>query len=225
MYAGPVTPTATSRARWARGLAVAAVTAPVVIAAQLLTVGAAPSLRASLLVSLVVALVACAAPARTARGVAGVAGVAQLAGHAVLTVTASAQQAPSGCLSVVGRGADLGVRFALVHDSACPPGALAAGPALTAVVAAVVAATVVLLGHALLAALTGVLVAVAAAGLDAVRRLADAVLPELAVLAGVRVVPVSPPAPASPEPPTLTDRWRPCTTLRRGPPAAPPATA
>jgi hypothetical protein len=223
MYAEQVAGTMRT-ARWARGVAVAAVTAPGVLTAQLLIAHTAASLRAVIVVSAVVALVACAVPTRTAHGAAAMAALAQLAGHAALAASAPAQQARSGCLSVVGRGADLGVRYALSHDVACPPGALPAGPALTAVVAAVAAATIVLLGHALLATITGVLVAMTAAGLDVVRRLAEAVLPTFAELAGVLAVPARVPAPL-PEPPVLRDRWQSDGVLRRGPPVPLPASA
>jgi hypothetical protein len=222
MYADPVAG-ATRDARWARGAAVAAVTAPGVLTAQLLTAHAAASPTATLVVSAVVALVACALPPRTPHATAALAALAQLAGHAVLAVmTATGQQARSGCLSVVGRGADLGVRYALVHDPSCPPGTLRAGPALAAVVAALAAAALVLLGHAVLAGLTGVLVAAAAAGLDVVRRLAAAVLPVPGALVGVRAVPATIRAPQLPEPPVLTARWQPGTALRRGPPVRQP---
>jgi hypothetical protein len=99
-----------------------------------------------------------------------------------------------------------------------------AGPALAAVIAAVAAAAVVLLGHAVLATLTGVLVAVTAAGLDVVRRLAAAALPMVAELAGVLTVPAKVPAPL-PEPPALRERWQPGDALRRGPPVGRPAPA
>jgi hypothetical protein len=151
-------------------------------------------------------------------GTAGVAAAAQLAGHLVLALAAPQAESRRGCLSVVGRGADLGARYALVHADACPPGTLSAGPALTAVVAAVAAAALVLLGHALLAALTGVLVAALAAGLELVRRLAEAVLPASALLRGVRVVAAGRPAPPLPEPVALVDRWQPGRLPRRGPP-------
>jgi hypothetical protein len=210
---------ATRFARWARGVAVAAVTAPGVLTAQLLITHAVPSLRSVLVVSVVVALVACAVPTRTVAGTATLAAAAQLTGHAVLAVTTPAQQASSGCLSVVGRGADLSVQYALAHGSACPPGTLPAGPALTAVLAAVAAAVVVLLGHAALAALTGVLIAAAAGGLDVVRRLAATVLPPLPGLVGVRLVPMTLAAAPLPEPPVLTASWQPASALLRGPPA------
>lgn len=194
-------------------------TTPGVLAAQALVTQAAPALRTALIVSVVVALVACAVPARTPARTAALAATAQLAGHAILQVTTPAQHASSGCLSVVGRGADLGVRYALAHDSACPPGTVPTGPTIAAVLAAVAAAVVVLLGHAVLATLTGVLIEAATSGLGVVRRLAAAVLPSLAGLVGVRVVPVTLPAPPLPEPPVLSNRWQPASAVVRGPPA------
>jgi hypothetical protein len=201
-----------------RGLAVAVVTVPGVLLAQLLVTGNPPALRSALVVAAVTYALARAVPTRTVAGTAGVAAVAQVAGHLVLALTAPQAQARQGCLSVVGHGADLGVRYALVHGDACPPGTLSAGPAPAAVVAAVAAAALVLLGHALLAALTGVLVAALAAGLELVRRLADAVLPTLVRLRGVQVVPAGRPVPPLPQPLALTDRWQPGRLPRRGPP-------
>jgi hypothetical protein len=222
MYAGRVTTTGCDT-RWARGLAVAVVTVPGVFLAQLLVAGNAPTLPSAVVVAAVVTVVTCAVPTRTVAGTAGVAAGAQLAGHLVLALAAPQAQTRQGCLSVVGRGADLGVRYALVHGDACPPGTVSAAPALTAVVAAVAAAALVLLGHALLAALTGVLVAALAAGLDLVRRLADAVLPATALLRGVQVTPTGRPSPPLPEPLALSDRWQPGRLPRRGPPPAPAA--
>ncbi len=220
MYPGRVTATTRGNARWARGLAVALVTAPGVLLAQFVVTDTLPSWRAALIVCAIVAAVACAVPTRGALGTAAVAAAAQLAGHVALALTAPQSDARQGCLSVVGRGADLGVRYALVHGDACPPGALSAAPALAAVVSAVAGALVVLLGHALLAGLTGVLVATLTAGVELVRRLADAVRPVLTLLVGVRLVPPASPAPPLAEPPVLTDRWHPDRAFRRGPPPA-----
>lgn len=206
--------------RWARGLAVALVTAPGVLLAQLVVSGTVPGPGPAAVVCVVVAAVACIVPTRTAPGTAVVAAGAQLAGHVVLALGAPQPQARGGCLSVVGHGADLGVRYALVRQDACPPGSVAAAPALTAVVAAVAAAALVLLAAALLAAVTGVLVAALAAGIELVRRLAGAVLPALALLLGVRPVATPREAPPLPEPLLPTDRWTPGRVLRRGPPVA-----
>jgi hypothetical protein len=209
--------------RWARGSAIAVLTAPGVLVAHLLTTGAAPAAVPALVVGVVVTLVACLLPAGGAGSTAAVAGLAQLAGHGVLALTVRGDAPGGGCLSVVGNGAETGVRFALAQRAgACPPGAVPAGPALTAVVAAVTAASVVLLGHAVLAALTGALVAAAATGLAVAGRLAAAVRPLLLLLAGaprtgdVRRLPAPAPVP-------LTILWRPGPRLDRGPPAGCPA--
>jgi hypothetical protein len=222
MYAGRVT-TTRAGVRWARGLAVALVTVPGVLVAQLGVAGAVPSLRATVVVCAVVAAVAWAVPTRTAVSTALVAGTAQLAGHVVLALAAPQTQARDGCLSVVGRGADLGVRYAVDRSGACPPGELSVAPTLAAVVAAVAAAALVLLGHAVLAALTGVLVVALAAAVEIVRELADAVRPALTLLLDVRVLPAGRPTPPLREPLPLTDRRQPGRVLRRGPPVAPAA--
>jgi hypothetical protein len=216
MYAEPVTTGADGP--WARGLAVALATVPGVLLAQLLVTGNPPALRSAVVAAAVTCVLACTVLTRTARGTAGLAAFAQLAGYLVLALAAPQAQTRQGCLSVVGHGADLGVRYALVHADACPPGALNAGPALTAVVSAVAGAALVLLGNAMLAALTGVLVAALAAGLALVRRLADAVLPPPALLRGVRVVPTGRPLPPLPQPLPLTGRRQPGRLPRRGPP-------
>ena len=153
-------------ARWARGVAVALLTAPGVVAAHALTTGGAPALLPVAVVCAVVALVACLLPTRGAGSTAAVAALAQLAGHTVLALAAPGNAPRGGCLSVVGSGAEAGVRYALADTSrGCPPGALPATPGLTAAAAAVAAALLVLLGHALLAALTAAVVVTAATGL------------------------------------------------------------
>jgi hypothetical protein len=81
----------------------------------------------------------------------------------------------------------------------------------------------VVIGHTLLATLTGVLASALAAGVEILRRLADAVQPELALLLDVRVLPAGRPTPPLPGPLPLTDRRQPGPVLRRGPPLAPAA--
>src|SRR3954453_21697189 len=75
-YAGRVTTTG-GDARWARGLAVALVTVPGVLLAQLLVTGSPPRPRSAVVVAAVTSVVACALacalPTRTARGTAGLA--------------------------------------------------------------------------------------------------------------------------------------------------------
>jgi hypothetical protein len=209
-----------SEARWARGIAVALLTAPGVVAAHALTTGGPPGLLPVAVVCAVVALVACLLPSGGAGSTAAVAALAQLAGHTVLALAAPGAAPRGGCLSVVGTGAEAGVRYALADTSGrCPPGALPPTPGLTAAVAAVAAALVVLLGHALLAALTAAIVVAAATGLAVATRLAGAVRPLLLLLAGLprtgAVRPLRTPAPAP-----LAPLWRPGAHLERGPPAA-----
>ena len=209
--------------RWARGCAVALVTAPGVLLAHLATTGTAPSTLATLLVCAVVAAVAGVLPAGSARTTAAVAAVAQLAGHAVLAIAVPRDAAGAGCLSVVGRGAD-----ALVHPaSACPPGAVPVSlgivAVLTAVVAAAGAALLVLAGSGVVALVAGAFAVALAAGSGAVRALARAVVPVIVDGAALRlpvpaVLPVPLPAPAR-----LPSVWHPGTPARRGPPALPAA--
>ena len=222
MYAEWVTPSR-GNARWASALGVALVTVPGVLVAHLLVTGVVPTLGSALVVCAVVVAVVRAIPTRTAGGTALLAAGAQLAGHGVLAVTAPQAQARQGCLSVVGHGADLGVRYALVRRDACPPGSLAAGPSLTAVVSALAAAALVLLAQAMLATLTGVLASALAAGVEVVRRFADAVQPRLALLRDLRVLPAGRPTPPLPSPLPLNDCRQPGFVLRRGPPLAPAA--
>jgi hypothetical protein len=202
----------------------------VVLLAQLLVAGAAPSLLAGLFVGVVVTGVACAVPTRTARGTAALAGLAQLAGHAVVAFTSAHQSAhqgstsgagrgPSDCLSVVRRGADLGVRYAAAQQSDCPPGTAPAGPVVAVVVAAVAAAVLVLAGSAVLATVTGVLVVAASAGLEVVRSLAAVIVGVLPWLLGGQVVPTGVRVPPLPEPRALSDVWQRGRAPRRGPPA------
>ena len=219
MYAAAVEPRPAEVPRWARGCAVALVTAPGVLLAHLLTAGSAPSVPAVLLVAAVVALVSCAVPAGGPRSTAVVAAAAQLAGHAALALAVPRDAAGGGCLSVVGRGAD-----ALVNPSAaCPPGAAVppGGPAvLAAVVAAAGAAALVLAGSGLLAAVRAALVVALAAGAAAVRALVAAVVPVLVGADLLRLPVRRVPPPPAPAPVPLRSLWRPGTPARRGPPPA-----
>jgi hypothetical protein len=219
MYAEDVEPRPAGLPRWARSAAVALVTAPAVLLAHLLTSGDVPSPGAVLLVVAVVACVARLLPGGGAGATAAVAALAQFAGHVALAVTVPGGAGTGGCLSVVGRGAD-----ALVDPAgACPPGTVAASPTavalVTAVAAAAGAALLVLAGSGLVAAVTGVLVAVLGAGADAVRDLLAGLLPVLPDAAGVRL-PILRTRPA-PRPVTVRVRhlWSPATSVRRGPPA------
>jgi hypothetical protein len=136
-------------------------TVPCVLLAHLLTTGTVASAPASALSALLVLAVTALLPARTARGLALVAGAAQLAAHTVLALWASGTGTGAvGCLPAVGRGAELGLRLAVLRaDAGCPTGTLAAGAALTGALAAVTSAVVIVAAHTLIAALTGMLVA------------------------------------------------------------------
>jgi hypothetical protein len=209
--------------RWARGSAVALVTAPGVLIAHLATTGTVPSAVATLLVCAVVAAVAAVLPGGGAGRTAAVAAAAQLAGHVVLAAAVPGDGGGTGCLSVVGRGAD-----ALVHPaSACPPGAVPVSPGLlavlTAVVAAAGAALFVLAGSGVLAVVAGAVVMVLAAGTGAVRAVLRAVARVLTDPAALRL-PVLGPVPVPlPAPVPLRTVWQPGAPARRGPPPAPAA--
>jgi len=223
VYAGKVAPTASGVPRWSRGCAVALVTAPGVLLAHLATAGSLPSPLAALLVCAVAAVVAGVLPAGGAGTTAVVAAVAQLAGHAVLAFAVPSDAGGTGCLSVVGRGAE-----ALVHPaSACPPGTVpvspAAATALTAVLAAAGAAALVLAGSGLLAVVAAGAVAAIATGVAAVRAQLLGVVLVLADPAALRM-PVRRVVPApAPAPVPLRSVWRPGAPARRGPPAVPAA--
>ena len=92
---------------------------------------------------------ACAVPTRTVAGTAGVAAVAQLAGHLVLALAAP-QAAEQAGMPLRRRARRRTSASATPSCTATParPAPCSAGPALTAVVAAVAAAALVLLGHA-----------------------------------------------------------------------------
>lgn len=219
MYAEAVEPMPAEVPRWARGCAVALVTAPGVLLAHLATSGSIPSPVAALLVCTVVAVVAGVLPGSGALTTAVVAAAAQLAGHAALAIAVPSDADGTGCLSVVGRGAD-----ALVHPaSACPPGtmpvSLGFAAALTAVLAAAGAAVLVLAGSGVLAVVAAGVVVALATGAAAVRSLLRAVVPVLVDAAALRL-PVRPDVPAPrPAPAPLRSVWQPGTPARRGPPA------
>ncbi|MDQ1295957.1 MAG: hypothetical protein QG608_3844 [Actinomycetota bacterium] len=81
------------------------------------------------------------------------AGLGQLLGQAVLALPVEGSAPGShGCLPVVGRGAELGLRLALFRQSQeCPSQTLAQGPTSTAVTASLLGAVAILLAHTLAA--------------------------------------------------------------------------
>ncbi len=217
MYAAAVEPTPAEVPRWARGAAIALVTAPGVLLAQLVTSSNAPSVGACLLAAAAVAAVACLLPSGGGRFTAAVAAAAQLAGHLVLAVAVPSDAGGEGCLAVVGRGAG-----ALVNPSAaCPPGA--ASPGWWAVGAAVLtaagAAVLVLAGSGALAALAAGLVAGVVAAAVAVRELLAGVRVALVDGAVLRVPVLAVLRTPAPAPAPLRSVWLPGTPARRGPPA------
>jgi hypothetical protein len=147
-------------------VAVVAVCVPALALGHALTAGTLPALPALLLAA--GAAVAVAVLARPAGGppTAATAGVAMLAGHAVLALGGGllGGVAGQGCLPALGRGAELGLRLAiLAPHSGCPAGTFAPGAAAQQIWAPVVAAVAILAGHAAVAAAAAFLHAYAGA--------------------------------------------------------------
>jgi hypothetical protein len=150
------------------------------------------------------------------------AGLGQLLGQAVLALPVEGSAPGShGCLPVVGRGAELGLRLALFRQSQeCPSQSLAQGPTSTAVTASLLGAAAILLAHALAAvwgpaaaAWLASCVVLAESLLQGLRSL-DEPLPALVLATRPRSCPV--PWPPRPFPvPVLGP------TGRRGPPPLP----
>lgn len=225
-YAGRV-----GTGRLVRGVAVATLSAPLLVLTQLVTGAAGPSPRV-----LLAALLAVAAVAVLAGGVlddggldgggtlrtALVTGTAQLAGYAVLA--AAGPGTGGGCLPAVGRGAG-----ALLGLEVPADGCLAAGPytLVGGAVTAVMVATGILLGHALLAGLgarllvlTGCALRLAGTVARAAARVAVRLLPPLpGPVTGTADTRTRRTTPAAPRPlPAGHPARRPS---RRGPPARP----
>ena len=203
-------------ARLARALALTALTAPAVLAAHLLTTGAAPALAGVLAVSGVAFALGALVRVSGAPALAAVIGAAQVAGHGVLTLSPGGGVAGGGCLPAVGRGAELGVQVTLFGAEGCPPGTYAGGALTGAAVAALVTAAVLVVTHLAVAAAGGLLLA-AAEGCAAVRRAFAAlvrplVLPRLPV-AGRLAAP-----PDHPQPLRLDGTRVPVALTHRGPP-------
>jgi hypothetical protein len=210
--------------RAARALAVCLLAVPVMLVAHLITARAVPPPSVAGLVAVVVFAVTAATGTRRRGRLALTVGLAQAAGHGMLAVLhpAAGPASLGGCLPMVGRGAELGLRFALLrHDATCPQGTLAAGPTTAVTAGALLTATLILVGHGLVAVLTALLVTTGHAALEGLRSVAALVGPPLRTEAGV---PVAAPrtvaaSPGSGRP--LRPRWRPCPALRRGPPVVP----
>ena len=145
---------------------------------------------------------------------------AQVAGHA--TAALLAQGPAGGCLPAVGRGAELGVRLALLSPHpACPPGSFAIGGLSGAVLAAIGAALAIVAGQVLVAGAGGLLVATLELTWAAARTL-GALLGR--VPAAVRLpVPPRPGLVTSAAPPAPRRPAVPAGLRHRGPPALGPA--
>jgi hypothetical protein len=208
--------------RVARATAVAVITVPCVLVAHLLTTGAVASMPESAVITALVLGVTALLPARTTAGLALVAGAAQLAAHTALAlwpVGSTGGTGAIGCLPAIGRGAELGLRLAVLRaDGGCPAGTLAAGASLTGALAAMVTAAVIVAAHTAVATLTGLLVsgaqflAAVLAGLFAAATLVLKAAPSW----------VPRPRPAAADPGArrwIRQRPSPAPMLRRGPPA------
>jgi hypothetical protein len=209
----------TSRA--ARAAAICLLTAPTMLLAHLVTAQAVPSAPVVVLLAVVVFVVTATTGTRSRWRLALVVGLAQVAGHGLLAVVhpSSGPASPGGCLPMVGRGAEFGLRLALLrHDTACPLGGVAVGPTTTAALAGLLTAVLILATHSVIALFTAALVT---AGETTVRTLRSC-----AALA--RPAPVSPavpvPAPARVVAAPIAGRpvrsiWTARPARRRGPPA------
>lgn len=206
----------------ARATAVAVITVPCVLLAHLLTTGAIASTPASVLCALIVLAVTALLPARSTAGLGLVAGAAQLAAHTVLALWPAGPGTGTGamgCLPAVGRGAELGLRLAVLRaDGGCPAGTLAAGATVTGALAAMVTALVIVAAHTAVATLTGLVLS----GVQSLTAFVAGLLgaARLVLLALPSWLPVPRPDPSHPE----TRRWvrrrpNPAPMLRRGPPA------
>lgn len=216
----------TGAQRAGQACAVAAVGVPGVLLTHLLTTGAPATVPAAVGVALAVLLAGASRLVGGAPALAALTGFGQLAGHTVLALYSPATSGPPACIPAVGRGASLGLQFAVLRaDAACPVGTLAPGPTASVALTAVGIAVAILAGNALIAVLGGLLLR-AAVRATVVTELITEVLARLpaairALLLGVR-------APVRPMPRSLPARcaavpvpgpqWRPGTVLLRGPP-------
>lgn len=218
-------------ARAARGLAVAALTVPAMVIAHLVAAGTIPSpsrlVAVAALVAVVSALVRPGGAGRRDVGSVAVICLAQLAGHAVFSM---ATAGGSGCLPVMGRGAEVGLRLALLQpDPACPPGTLGLTEAAATTTSMLLAALLVVIAHLISGALGQLLVVSAGRAWRVTWQLLRAACCSVvvalglgALLAGLVVGPRAQ-RPRSPRPadygtPELRTWWSALVGRRRGPP-------
>jgi hypothetical protein len=204
--------------RLARALVVAALVTPAVVAAHLLTRGGLPGATGLAAVAALAGLVTLLVPAQGRFRLAAVVVTAQVAGHTVLALTTPGGTG-AGCLPAVGRGAQAGLHLAMLRaDAVCTPGTAAAGPALTALLGAVLTGLAVVCGHVALGALAARLVTAGEALAGTVADLVSAVVPVLPAR-----VALAAPAPRATFPrddarPLVARLEGPAPLRRRGPP-------
>ncbi len=207
--------------RWACAVALTLLTVPAMLLAHLIIARQVPSAAAVLVISVVVVGVAGVLPSRSRAGLAAVAALAQALGQTLLALlsTGPTSTHAGGCLPAIGRGAEVGLRLALLrHDTACPPGTLAPGPAAAVATAALLTAVLILAGHSAVALLTGWLVLGTVATVEVAQRLRAVTM--VAVLLRPRpTVPAPRALLATPPPrPVPAAGWVPPPLSRRGPP-------
>lgn len=167
--------------------------------AHLLTTHAVPSPAAVALVTGTALLITTALTGDTRWRLGLSAGAAQLAGHALLALAQPPNDPASslGCLSLVGRGVEIGLRLAIVGEQpSCLRGTVVALPTTTAALAAVLASALIVIGHGLIAVLSAHLVALAHVAVDTLRSFAGLIRPLIGpagpVVAAPRAVTAAP---------------------------------
>lgn len=157
---------------------------PVMLVSHTAVAGAPPSAATASAVVLLMFAAVLVGPWRGRAGLAVTAGACELAGQSVLALATTQQGQAVGCLPLVGRGADVGLRLALVrYDPVCPHGTMALQPRGAALAALLLAAAAVVVVHLMALALAD-----AAVGAVAVVRQVAARLGTLVHLALHRVV-------------------------------------
>jgi hypothetical protein len=226
----------TTHERAAQAVAVTAVTAPGVLFAHLVTTGVPAAVWATLAAILAITAVGASRPAGGGPRLALLAGAGQLAGHIVLALAVPTASGQPACLPAVGRGASLGLEYAVLRaDGTCPAGTLPAGPTASATVAAIGVAVAVLAGNSFIACLGGILLRATAEVSGAARLVTGTIAAVLrglaaslrALLRGVRLPARRLPLPDR-RPVTVAvppSQWRPGAALLRGPPTVPAAIA
>jgi hypothetical protein len=204
----------------ARAAAVCLLTVPTILMAHLMTARTVPAPAVIVLLAVVVFAVTVATTNPGRWRLALVVGLAQAAGHGLLAGVhpSSGPASSGGCLPIVGRGAELGLRLALLrHDTSCPHGGIATGPTTTAALAAALTAVLILAVHSVIALLAAALVTAGGVAVQTLRSCAALVRPVLASPAAPVPAPLRVAAAPTADRPVRTT-WTPRPALRRGPP-------